>query len=191
MANIKSKIAKKITKKVRELKDALSSATGTNFKDAKKYKDGIKTDTPSKGKRVTPGGKPQANMGFDVLRVADNRSQFTGAAKAAAVFGSVAAYDKLTKNEKTKFEKAFSKAHNSGKETFSFDGKSYTTEVKKGAAPKNKNKNTDKVVPRKKPTPPAKNLMRGGMATKSNKGHMDFRKGGLVLSSMDNRKKKK
>ena len=36
-----------------------------------------------------------------------------------------------------------------------------------------------------------KNMMRGGMATKSNKGHMDYRKGGLVLSSMDNRKKKK
>lgn len=36
-----------------------------------------------------------------------------------------------------------------------------------------------------------KNMMRGGMATKSNKGHMDFRKGGLILSSVDNRKKKK
>ena len=36
-----------------------------------------------------------------------------------------------------------------------------------------------------------KNMMRGGMATKSNKGHTDYRKGGLVLSSMDNRKKKK
>lgn len=38
---------------------------------------------------------------------------------------------------------------------------------------------------------PKKNMMRGGMATKSNKGHMDFRKGGLILSSVDNRKKKK
>ena len=35
------------------------------------------------------------------------------------------------------------------------------------------------------------NKNKGGMATKSNKGHMDYRKGGLVLSSMDNRKKKK
>ena len=35
------------------------------------------------------------------------------------------------------------------------------------------------------------NKNKGGMATKSNKGHMDYRKGGLVLSSIDNRKKKK
>ena len=188
MPNIKSKIAKKITKKItktaREIKDAILSATGTNKKTIK-----TTTGAPSKGFVETPGGKPQSNMGYEALSVADNRSQFKGAAKAAAVFGSVAAYDKLTKNEKTKFEKAFSKAHNSGEETFSFGGKSYTTEVKKGTSPKNKN--TDKVVPRKKPTPPAKKLMQGGMATKSNKGHMDFRKGGLILSSVDNRKKKK
>lgn len=35
------------------------------------------------------------------------------------------------------------------------------------------------------------NKNKGGMATKSNKGHMDYRKGGLVLSSIDNRKNKK
>lgn len=32
----------------------------------------------------------------------------------------------------TPFEKAFSKAHNAGKETFTFNGKPYTTDVKKG-----------------------------------------------------------
>ena len=35
------------------------------------------------------------------------------------------------------------------------------------------------------------NKNKGGMATKSSTGHMDYRKGGLILSSVDNRKKKK
>jgi hypothetical protein len=34
--------------------------------------------------------------------------------------------------EATAFEKAFSKAHNAGKETFTFKGKEYTTDVRKG-----------------------------------------------------------
>lgn len=32
---------------------------------------------------------------------------------------------------------------------------------------------------------------KGGFVTKSKTGHMDYRKGGLTLSSVDNRKKKK
>ena len=32
---------------------------------------------------------------------------------------------------------------------------------------------------------------KGGLVTKSKTGHMDYRKGGLTLSSVDNRKKKK
>ena len=53
-------------------------------------------------------------------------------------------------------------------------------------------KKAAKTVQKDKPTPPAKNkMMRGGMVTKSKTGHMDFRKGGLILSSVDNRKKKK
>ena len=35
------------------------------------------------------------------------------------------------------------------------------------------------------------NKNKGGMATKSSTGHMDYRKGGLILSSVDKRKKKK
>jgi hypothetical protein len=259
MANIKSKVAKGLAnvlglgkKEVPravgkaqpprakpKLADKISSIAGTNFDDAR-----TATGKKSKGLMVRADGSAYSHMGDGIINVADNRSQFKGAAKAAAVFGSVAAYDKLTKKEKTKFEKAFSAAHNSGEETFSFDGKSYTTEVKKGTSPKKKNKNSDEVVPRKKPTPPAKdeqnfqnminaatvtrrsskesseraaeravdeklnarllreslaekrlaamdNKNKGGMATKSNKGHMDYRKGGLVLSSIDNRKKKK
>ena len=39
-----------------------------------------------------------------------------------------------TEKEATAFEKAFSKAHNAGEETFMFKGKEYTTEVRKGKA---------------------------------------------------------
>lgn len=39
-----------------------------------------------------------------------------------------------TEKEATAFEKAFSKAHNAGEETFMFKGKKYTTEVRKGKA---------------------------------------------------------
>ena len=41
-------------------------------------------------------------------------------------------YNSLTETEREKFEKAFSKAHNNGQETFMYKGKEYTTEVRKG-----------------------------------------------------------
>lgn len=41
-----------------------------------------------------------------------------------------------TKKEASAFEKAFSAAHNAGEETFEFNGKMYTTEVKKGRVAK-------------------------------------------------------
>lgn len=53
-------------------------------------------------------------------------------ASPVTIFGGKKAFDKLTKEEKSEFEKAFSKAHNAGKEKFKFEGKEYTTEVKKG-----------------------------------------------------------
>jgi hypothetical protein len=42
------------------------------------------------------------------------------------------AYQDMSSKKKSEFEKAFSSAHNSGKETFEFEGKTYTTEVRKG-----------------------------------------------------------
>ncbi len=42
------------------------------------------------------------------------------------------AYQSMSSKKKSEFEKAFSSAHNSGKENFEFEGKTYTTEVKKG-----------------------------------------------------------
>ena len=55
-----------------------------------------------------------------------------GIAGAVTAFGGKEAYDKLTEPEQSKFEKAFSSAHNAGKETFEFDGKSFSTDVRKG-----------------------------------------------------------
>jgi len=40
----------------------------------------------------------------------------------------------LPPEKASEFEQAFSKAHNAGEETFTFDGKEYSTEVKKGKA---------------------------------------------------------
>ena len=61
------------------------------------------------------------------------KGQMKGAiAGAVTAFGGKEAYDQLTKEKKSNFETAFSKAHNAGKEKFKFEGKEYTTEVKKG-----------------------------------------------------------
>jgi hypothetical protein len=66
----------------------------------------------------------------------------TGAAAAALTLRELAgsAWNMLNdkppvdKKEATAFEKAFSAAFNAGEETFTFDGKEYTTEVRKGKA---------------------------------------------------------
>jgi len=55
-----------------------------------------------------------------------------GIAGAITAFGGKEAYDKLTEPKQSEFEKAFSSAHNAGEETFEFDGKSFSTDVRKG-----------------------------------------------------------
>lgn len=127
-------------------KDTILNITGTNPKTIKTYKNGKRTATPSRGIRKTPGGKPQSNMGYDALSVADNRSQFKGAGKVAyagtAAFITSAAYDKFNNKEKTGFATAFRKANKANKKTFTFSGKKYHTQLKN--------------TPRTKPTPPRK-----------------------------------
>tara|TARA_R100001369_G_scaffold86940_1_gene121927 strand:+ start:59 stop:535 length:477 start_codon:yes stop_codon:yes gene_type:complete len=128
------------------LKDKILNITGTNPETIKTYKNGKRTATPSRGIRKTPGGKPQSNMGYDALSVADNRSQFKGAGKVAyagtAAFITSAAYDKFNNKEKTGFATAFRKANKANKKTFTFSGKKYHTQLKN--------------TPRTKPTPPRK-----------------------------------
>ena len=43
-------------------------------------------------------------------------------------------YNSLTETKREKFESAFSDAHNAGNDTFTFEGKEYNTEVRKGKA---------------------------------------------------------
>ena len=82
-------------------------------------------------------------VGKDRTKAYKTTEQIKGAAKGAAVTGLLSAgaskswneenEDKPeTKKEASEFEKAFSKAHNAGQETFMFKGKEYTTEVRKG-----------------------------------------------------------
>ena len=122
------KLASKGKKAAGKAKDKVSSVAGTNFDDAV-----TKTGEKSKGLLTRKDGSAFAHMGDDVIRVASNQSQYKGAAKmAVAVFGGKAAYGKLTEKEQSAFESAFSDAHNAGEETFEFEGKAYSTEVKKG-----------------------------------------------------------
>lgn len=61
----------------------------------------------------------------------------TAAATALILEGPEAvknAYNSLTETKREKFESAFSDAHNAGNDTFTFEGKEYNTEVRKGKA---------------------------------------------------------
>ena len=55
-----------------------------------------------------------------------------GGISVSAGYEGLNAYQDMPTEEKSKFESAFSAAHNAGEETFELDGKTYTTEVKKG-----------------------------------------------------------
>ena len=172
----------------KSLKDRVLSATGTNFKDAVK-KDGV---TPSKGRRLDKDGKDYAHMGRDVLRIAGNRSEFKGAGKGflagvAAAFGGIAAYEALPSKDRKSFDNAFAEARRNKEKTFTWRGDSYNTKLQRNSK---EIKKAESSVTKDKPKPPTK-LNKGGMVTKSRTGNMDFRKGGLTLSSVDNRKKKK
>lgn len=83
-------------------------------------------------------------VGKDRTKAYKNTEQIKGAAKGAgAVSLLTAGASKSWEEENSKdpsekqasaFEKAFSKAHNSGKDTFMFKGKEYSTDVRKGKA---------------------------------------------------------
>jgi len=67
------------------------------------------------------------------------------------------------------FKEAFREARAAGDKTFMWNGKKYTTELKEETKT---------------------NAAKGTYVTKKRMGSMDYRKGGLLMSSMDNRKKK-
>ena len=83
-------------------------------------------------------------VGKDRTKAYKNTEQIKGAAKGAGAVSLLSAGASMsweeendsepTKKQATAFEKAFSKAHNEGKETFMFKGKKYSTDVRKGKA---------------------------------------------------------
>ena len=121
LGSIVAKVANKASKKLDEMQ-------------------GINSKTPGR----TAEGRGVV-VGKDRTKAFKNTEQIKGAAKGAGVTGLLSAgaskswneenEDKPeTKKEASEFEKAFSKAHNAGEETFMFKGKEYTTEVRKGKA---------------------------------------------------------
>ena len=96
---------------------------------------GITSESP--GRTAESRG---AVIGKDRTKAFKNTEQVVGGVKASAVVipATAIATAWLSKDNKGKppseFEKAFSKAHNAGEETFTFKGKVYSTEVRKGKA---------------------------------------------------------
>jgi len=99
----------------------------------------ITKDTPgrtSKDRGVVVGKKR--------TKAYENTAQIKGAAKGAIATSLLSAGASLSweeenlkepsKKQASSFEKAFSKAHNSGEETFMFKGTEYSTDVRKGKA---------------------------------------------------------
>ena len=120
-----------VVKKGAEIGKKVSSAVGANLDDAV-----TATGRKSQGARRRADGTLYSAMGDSVVQIKSTQDQFKGAGKAAAVFAAIfggkKAYDKLTTEQKTDFQKAFSKAHNADKKTFMFEDKEFTTEVKRG-----------------------------------------------------------
>jgi 16S rRNA G966 N2-methylase RsmD len=133
-------------------------------------------------------GKVFSVMGKDNVQKEKNLNQFKGAGKLAAVaFGGVAAYEALSSKDKKSFDTAFANARRNEEKTFTWRGDLYNTKLQRNSK---EIKKAESRVSKDKPKPPTK-LNKGGMVTKSRTGNMDYRQGGLILSSVDNRKKKK
>ena len=104
--------AKKLGYGVSKLK---TSRPGTKMTKELQHK---KVPSPVK---MTPKKKPGYGQGF-----------LTGAAyTGAATVGAPALFNKKKKKKTSAFGTAFSKARKSGKKTFTYQGKKYTTKVKK------------------------------------------------------------
>ena len=121
-----------VVKAARKVKSKL----GADLEDAK-----TATGEKSKGVRKREDGSIYSIMGDDALRIKGNIDQYKGGAKGALLAIPVTALlsswlqeneEPPTKEEASAFEKAFSAAHNAGEDTFEFEGKIYTTEVRKG-----------------------------------------------------------
>ena len=118
----------KLLKKVASLFDADLDAAKTKKGD------------PSKGQMKRADGSTYALMGDDLLRIQSNIDQYKGSAKTLGLLSAPALFSFTSKKsepledkeEASEFEKAFSKAFKEGEDTFTFKGKEYTTELKRG-----------------------------------------------------------
>lgn len=112
------------------VKATINAANKTKSATNKKLDKLSGVDEKSPGRTAEDRG---VVVGKDRTQAFKTTEQIKGAGKAALVIGGGDwAYNKLTAKEKSSFDKAFSKAHNEGKETFTFEGKEFSTEVRKG-----------------------------------------------------------
>ena len=112
------------------VKATINAANKTKSATNKKLDKLSGVDEKSPGRTAEDRG---VVVGKDRTQAFKTTEQIKGAGKAALVIGGGDwAYNKLTTKEKSSFDKAFSKAHNEGKETFTFEGKEFSTEVRKG-----------------------------------------------------------
>ena len=119
-------LQKEIANDVQEVKDLRYAENYSVGGGGKTNFDSILTSmfrTPTESQAMLPKLSTKAS------REIAGKSALGGA---IVTFGGKEAYDKLTEPEQSEFEKAFSSAHNAGEETFEFDGKSYSTDVRKG-----------------------------------------------------------
>ena len=204
VTKIAKAVSKKIGKAATKNKAEASAAVRAVRDRARKLMD-IDTENAKNidGKPSSPNarmydasGNQYTIMGIENVRKEKNLNQFKGAGKlaagtagaAAAVFGSQKAYEALSSKDKESFGNAFAKARRNKEETFTWRGGSYNTKLKRNS--EEMLQKAESSMSKGKPKPPT-NLNKGGMVMKSRTGNMDYRQGGLILSSVDNRKKKK
>jgi len=92
-----------------------------------------KPDDMKKPLKKNAKGKTYSIMGRKNVVADRAKSGVAGAAGATAAQQTVtSAKANNNKGKRSDFDKAFSAAHNAGKKTFTYKGKKYTTDVKKG-----------------------------------------------------------
>ena len=161
----KTKKIKPKRQAAKSIREKVESLVGANLKDAKR-KDG----QPSQGQMKRKDGSTFGLMGDDLLKKQARRDKIEGGLKTAGVgalllgadkagdYKDKKQADKKAAKEKeskklTPFEKAFKAAADSGKKTFTFEGKKYNTD-RTTKDPKTVRRAVDKKA-------------RGGMAVKS------------------------
>ncbi len=187
-----TKSKEKAAAAINKVRSRAAKLTDTDIENAKNI--GGEPSSPN-ARMYDKSGNQYTTMGVENVRKEKNLNQIKGAGKLAGVtvatlaaaFGGKAAYEALPSKDRKSFDNAFAKARRNKEKTFTWRGDSYNTKLQRNSK---EIKKAESRVSKDKPKPPTK-LNKGGMVTKSRMGNMDYRQGGLILSSVDNRKKKK